>query len=74
MSDHVIIDSIESLCEYIMNTKPNLNHLNEVIWHLGIRAIILEEADSETYCKQIREYWKNWKHTKERPIFIGVNL
>ncbi len=74
MDNHIIIDSIDSLCEYIMNTKPPLNHLNEVIWNLGIKAIIMEEANSETYCKQIREYWENWKHTKERPIFIGVNL
>jgi hypothetical protein len=38
---------------------------------MGIKAIIMDESDSETYCKQITEYWDRWSNTKEKPIFIG---
>jgi hypothetical protein len=70
MTDYIIIDSIDSLSKYIRATKPPLNHLNEVIWNLGIKAIIIEEANPETYCLQIKDYWGKWSDIVERPLFI----
>jgi hypothetical protein len=70
MSDYIIIDSIDSLCVYIMNTKPTLNHVNQIIWNMGIKSIIMNEASPEEYCKLITDFWAKWKEQKERPIFI----
>jgi hypothetical protein len=66
------INNIETLCSFIMAEKPELEKVNELIWHLGIKAIILDEAEPEKYCSLLVDYWQKWKHTKERPIFIGL--
>jgi hypothetical protein len=67
----IVIDSIPALCSFIRKYNPSLEQVNEIIWNMGIRAIITDESDSETYCKQITDYWNKWSHIKERAIFIG---
>jgi hypothetical protein len=64
------INSIESLCSFILIEKPNLKKLNELLWLLGIKAIIINEANPEIYCSLINDYWEKWKHSKEKAIFI----
>jgi hypothetical protein len=74
METEITINSISSLCSYIKEYKPDLSHLNEILWHIGICAIIIEEAEPETYCHLITKYWTKWHHTKERPIFIDTDV
>lgn len=68
------INSIDSLCNFIMNKKPNADGINQIMWHLGIKAIFIEDLTPEQYCIQVKDYWQKWQHTKERPIFIGLTL
>lgn len=68
------INSIETLCSFIMVEKPDLNQVNQLLWLLGMRVIILDEAEPAQYCKQVKDYWQKWQLTKERPLFIGVTL
>ncbi len=68
----IVINNVPSLCAFIRKYNPSNKQVNEIIWNMGIRAIILDESDSETYCKQITEYWDRWCNIKERPIFIGL--
>lgn len=74
MQEVTTINSIDTLCTFIMRYKPDLDRLNELLWHVGIKAIILDETTHQEYCRLITEYWNKWNHTRERPIFIGVNL
>ena len=68
------INSIETLCSFIMVEKPDLNLVNQLLWLLGVRVIILDEAEPAKYCTQIKDYWRKWQHTRERPIFMNVNI
>lgn len=68
------INSIESLCEFIEVQKPNMNQINELLWITGVKAILLEEGSIEEYSTRIKEFWHKWKHTKERPIFMGIDI
>lgn len=68
------IDSIDTLCSFIITTKPDLNKINHLLWLLGIKAIILDETTPEGYCEQIKSYWQRWQHTRERPIFMGIDI
>jgi hypothetical protein len=70
------INSIETLCSFIMTEKPELKKVNELLWHLCIKAIILDEAEAEpeTYCNLIKDYWQRWQHIRERPIFMNIDL
>lgn len=68
------VNSIETLTRFILETHPDLNRLNEVLWYIGIRAIILDDDTPEAHCELIKAYWDRWSNTRERPIFIGVNI
>jgi len=43
------INNIETLCSFIMAEKPK-KKVNELIWHLGIKAIIMDGAEPEKNC------------------------
>lgn len=64
------INSIETLCSFIMTEKPELKKVNELLWHMGIKALIIQESEPEIYCSLIKEYWQKWQHNIERPIFM----
>lgn len=68
------INSIESLCNFIKAERPNLDKLNELLWHLGIRVIILDSATADDYCNLIKDYWQQWESNIERPLFISKDL
>jgi len=36
------INSIETLCDFIIKYNPSTKKLNEIIWKMGLRIIILE--------------------------------
>jgi hypothetical protein len=68
------INSVESICNFILLERPNLDKVNQLLWLLGIRAIITDEAEPEQYCKKIEVYWNRWQNIIERPIFIDIVL
>jgi hypothetical protein len=70
----IVINNIPSLCAFIRKYNPSIKQVNEILWHLGIKAIITNEAEPEIYCSLIKDYWQKWKHTKERAIFIDLDV
>lgn len=70
----IVINNVPSLCAFIRKYNQSNKQVNEIIWGMGIRAIIMDESNSETYCKQITEYWNRWSKTRVRPIFIGLDI
>jgi hypothetical protein len=62
------INSVERLCNFILLKRTNLYKVNQLLWLLGIRAIIIDEAELEQYCKLIEEYCNKWQNVVERLI------
>jgi hypothetical protein len=36
--------------------------------------IILDYSTTEDLIKVVDAYWKEWKHTIERPLFLGLDI
>jgi hypothetical protein len=68
----IVINNVPSLCAFIRKYNPTNKQVNEIIWKMGIRAIILDESDSETYCKQITEYWDRWSKIRESHFLLDL--
>jgi hypothetical protein len=64
------INSIETLCDFIIKYNPSTKKLNEIIWKMGLRIIILEDEKPDKLCILINDYWNKWGNKFERPIFL----
>lgn len=70
--------------EFRISTGEELIHLMETenlnskqICEILQRALILfadETKPPEVLIQEFREYWERFKHTKERPLFLGLDL
>lgn len=68
--NEIRINSIDSLCKFISEHKPSLSLINQILWHMDLKAIIINEHTPEEYCNQITAFWAKWKDIKEKPLFI----
>lgn len=64
------IKSYEDLVETIKNESLSMEQITELI-SMVLKVWILKDYKSVAeLLKDLDEYWLEWKHTNERPIFI----
>jgi hypothetical protein len=64
------IKSYEDLVETIKNESLSMEQITELI-SMVLKVWVLKDYKSVAeLLKDLDEYWSEWKHTNERPIFI----
>jgi hypothetical protein len=64
------IKSYEDLVETIKNESLSMEQITELV-SMVLKVWILKDYKSVAeLLKDLDEYWLEWKHTNERPIFI----
>ncbi|TBW28282.1 hypothetical protein [Gramella sp. KN1008] len=73
MNKEFRISTGEELIQFMKAQNLNSKQICEVLQ----RALILfadETKPPEVLIQEFREYWEHFKHTNERPLFLGLNL
>jgi hypothetical protein len=73
MNKEFKISTGEELINLMETEDLNSKQICEILQ----RALILfadETKPPEVLTKEFREYWERFKHTKERPLFLGLDL
>lgn len=68
------ITTYNQLIDFIRSNNLSIKQANELIT-ASLNVIILEDYKTiEALLNVIDVYWNEWKHTIERPIFLGLNM
>lgn len=68
------ITTYNQLIDFIRSNNLSIKQANELIT-ASLNVIILEDYKTiEDLLNVIDVYWNEWKHTIERPIFIGLDI
>ena len=64
------INNIDTLCDFILVYHPSTKKLNEILWKMGLKIIIIEDEKPDKLCDLLKDYWSKWSNKLERPIFL----
>lgn len=73
MNKEFRISTGEELIQLMETQNLNSTQICEILY----KALILfadETKPPEVLIQEFKEYWERFKHTKERPLFLGLDL
>lgn len=73
MNKEFKISTGEELIQLMEAEKMNSKEICEILY----KALILfadETKPPEVLIQEFKKYWERFKHTKERPLFLGLDL
>lgn len=70
----IVINTFNQLIEFIRANNLNVEQSKKLIEPCLNVLIILDYSTTEDLIKVVDAYWKEWKHTIERPLFLGLDI
>ena len=67
------IETFENLIEFIKNNDISINEISKLMKET-IDLHILFYNDKDELIRDLEAYWEQWKHTIERPVFLGADF
>ena len=72
MKDKVLINDIDSLCNWILETNPNEDELYQVL-HSTLKIWTVKQYDDKKLlCDMLRSFVAKYPSITERPLFLEV--
>ncbi|MCC4230032.1 hypothetical protein [Zunongwangia profunda] len=73
MNKEFRISTGEDLIQFFETEKLTSNEISQIL-EKGLMLFADESKPPEVLIQEFKEYWERWKHTRERPLFLGLNL
>ena len=64
------LNTFEELIEFLKANDLTPDEVNEII-QLQFKAFYIQELTKDEMIEGLIDWWNKWKHTKERPPFLG---
>tara|TARA_R110000782_G_scaffold268929_1_gene366098 strand:+ start:207 stop:455 length:249 start_codon:yes stop_codon:yes gene_type:complete len=66
------IETFEELIEFIETNDLSIDQIAKLTKET-IDLYIMFYNDKDEVIRDLKEYWIDWNHTTERPLFLGAN-
>jgi len=68
----VKIETFDELIEFLESNDLTFKEANDVINH-ALKCFFIYERPKDEMIEELIVHWNEWKHTRERPIFIDID-
>ena len=67
------IDTFEDLIQFLKVNDLTPSEVNDII-NKALKCFFIDDRPKDEMIEALIIHWNKWKHTKERPIFIDLDI